>query len=87
MDGPVAEEHFHRGMAHDLHDRFRIETSVSEIRDGAVSRVQKDEVVDLLLSAEVSHDSVGVIELPTFLLKHQPLNARHAVLLMQEGLE
>jgi hypothetical protein len=50
-------------MAHNLHDRLRIDPGICQVRDGAVPKIMEDKILDSLLLAEPLNLSIGVIEL------------------------
>ena len=60
LDLAVTQEHLNRGVTDDLHDRFGVHVRVCKVRHSTVAQVMEDEVLDLLLLAELLHDAVGV---------------------------
>ena len=68
-------------MTDDLHDRFSIHPRLGQVGDGTVPEIVKQEVLDLLVLAELLNHPIGMIELPAFLLKDEAANPRHPVVL------
>jgi hypothetical protein len=59
-------------MPDDLHDRFGINPSISQICDRTMPEIVEDEIFDLLALADLPHRPVGVGELLPVLPEYSP---------------